>query len=85
MAYQAAQSVAGRLQGQWSLWRDRGVLCGRLHGGSFALGGPLDILPGAIICGLLTYLVAWFIVLGAPIVAASARVEPTPVQAGGAE
>ncbi len=45
----------------------------------------LSIFPGAIICGLLTYVVAWFIVPSATVVAASPTAEPTPTPAGSGE
>ena len=45
----------------------------------------LSIFPGAIICGLLTYVVAWFIVPAAPVVDISTPAEPTPAPAGDAE
>ena len=45
----------------------------------------LSIFPGAIICGLLTYVVAWFIVPVAPVVATSPPAEATPATAAGAE
>lgn len=45
----------------------------------------LSIFPGAIICGVLTYVVAWFIVPAADVVAASPPTEPTPAPAGHAE
>ena len=45
----------------------------------------LSIFRGAIICGLLTYVAAWFIVPGAPVVTTSPPTEPTPAPAGSAE
>ena len=45
----------------------------------------LSIFPGAIICGLLTYVAAWFIVPSAPVVTTSPPAEPTPAPAGSAE
>ena len=45
----------------------------------------LSIFPGAVVCGLLTYVAAWFIVPAAPVVATPAPAEQTPAPAGGAE
>lgn len=45
----------------------------------------LSIFPGAVICGVLTYVVAWFIVPAADVVATSPPTEPTPAPAGHAE
>ena len=43
----------------------------------------LSIFPGAIVCGILTYIVAWFIMPMAPLTVPP--VEPEPAPAGGAE
>lgn len=45
----------------------------------------LSIFPGAIICGLLTYAVAWFIVPTQPVALSSPPAEPTPAPAGSAD
>ena len=42
----------------------------------------LSIFPGAIICGVLTYIVAWFIMPGAPVLATSPPADPTPAPGG---
>lgn len=42
----------------------------------------LSIFPGAIVCGVLTYIVAWFIMPGHPVVTTSRPAEPTPASAG---
>lgn len=91
-------SVAGSSSGSWRakrLYRSRtdsriGGVCGGIAE-YFAVDSTairllwvvLSIFPGAVICGLLTYVVAWFIMPGAPIIAPSPPAEVTPATAEG--
>ena len=49
------------------------------------LWAVLTIFPGAILCGVLAYVVAWVIMPTAPTAASTSPAEPIPAQAGGTE